>query len=77
MEECLTLQQAAEIAGYADTSTLRHAARHGRLRTVKPGPRLHMTPRAWLQEYLQNLRTGDYKRGGSKEGDAGDEVGGL
>jgi len=76
MEEYITLQQAAEIAGYADTSTLRHAARRGRLRTIKPGPRLHMTTGTWLQEYLQNLRSGDYKRGGQPKRNKSQDAGG-
>jgi hypothetical protein len=63
MEDYITLQQAAEIAGYRDAATLRIAANKGRLRTVKPSPLLHMTTRAWLDEYLASLRGGAYRRG--------------
>jgi len=71
MVEYITLQQAAEIAGYKTTSGLRNAALQGRLQTVKPGPRLHMTTRAWLDAYLATLRPGNYKRGLPKGQDAG------
>jgi hypothetical protein len=74
MEGYITLQQAAEIAGYTDTSTLRAAALKGRLRTVKPGPRLHMTTRAWLDEYLRSLRGGNYRRGLPKAQDSPSEA---
>ncbi len=75
MEEFITLNEAAEIAGYRDAATLRVAANKGRLRTVKPGPRLHMTTRPWLDAYLATLRPGNYKRGLPKGQDAGGEVG--
>ncbi len=75
MVEYITLQQAAEIAGYKTTSGLRNAALQGRLQTVKPGPRLHMTTRPWLDAYLATLRPGNYKRGLPKRQDAGGAAG--
>lgn len=74
MDDYITLQQAAKIAGYRDPATLRIAANKGRLRTVKPGPRLHMTKQAWLDDYLASLHLGNYKRGQPKGQDAGKKV---
>jgi len=76
MVEYITLQQAAEIAGYKTTSGLRNAALQGRLQTVKPGPRLHMTTRAWLDAYLAQVRPGKYKRGQPKSSAGQDAAGG-
>ena len=75
MQEFITLQQAAAIAGYSNTATLRAAAAAGRLQSVKPGPHLYMTTRPWLDAYLATLRPGNYKRGLPKGQDAGGEVG--
>lgn len=65
-EEYITLQQATEIAGYRNDSTLRAAARSGRLKTKSFGPRARLTTETWLQEYLAALRPGDYGRGALK-----------
>jgi len=63
MDEYITLQQAAERAGYRDAAALRIAARKGKLRTVKPSRTLHMTTQVWLDDYLAHVRPGNYKRG--------------
>ncbi len=63
MDAYITIQEAARVAGYASATNLHAAARLGRLRTIKPGPRARLTTRPWLDEYLQALRNGDYDRG--------------
>jgi len=79
MDEYITIQEAARTAGYASATNLHAAARLGRLRTIKPGPRARLTTRPWLDEYLQALRNGAYDRGqrrGPRKGeDAGGEAG--
>jgi len=48
--DLISLQEAAEYAGYRSASTLRKAAREGALRTVTLGPRAIMTgwmPTTW------------------------------
>lgn len=72
MKDDITLHQAAEIAAYRDAATLRIAANKGRLRTVKPGSRLHMTKRVWRDEYLTSWHPGNDKRGLRKGQDAGE-----
>jgi hypothetical protein len=62
-EEYITLTQAAALAGYNSTSTLQKAAREGRLKTVRVGPRVQVTTRAWLDEYLASLGAGKSRRG--------------
>ena len=76
MVEYITLQQAAEIAGYRDAAALRIAARKGKLRTVKPSLTLHMTTLAWLDDYLTQVRPGNYRRGQPKSSEAQDAGGG-
>ncbi len=76
-EEYITLQQATEIAGYRNDSTLRAAARAGRLKTKSFGPRARLTTETWLQEYLVALRPGAYGRGTLKgKGEATSSEGG-
>ena len=52
--EYLTLEEAARLAGHASASTLRAAARSGRLKTVKFSPRVQLTTREWLNDYLKS-----------------------
>lgn len=66
-EEYISFRQAAEIAGYRNPSALHAAARAGRLRSTSFGPHARVTTRAWLEEYLARVRTGDYKRGEARE----------
>jgi len=51
LTEYLTLPQAAERYGYRSDSTLRTAAREGKLRTKRLGPRAIVTTEAWVDEY--------------------------
>jgi hypothetical protein len=59
----MTLEKAAEMAGYQRASSLRVAVHQGRLRTLKVGKHMHLTTRQWLDEYLETVRRGDYHRG--------------
>ena len=68
--EYMTLEQAAKLAGYNSSSTLRLAAREGRLRTIRISPRVRLTTREWLEEYLAGVRAGKYGRGQPRSGDA-------
>ena len=52
--EYITLAEAARIAGHSSTSTLRTAARTGRLRTIRLSAHVQFTTRAWLDEYLKS-----------------------
>jgi len=71
VEEYITIEEAAQRAGYRDSNNLRTAARAGKLQTVLLGPRARMTTQPWLDEYLANVRPGNYKRGQQrKERDA-------
>ena len=47
----ISLQEAADYAGYRSASTLRKAAREGHLRVVRPSPRVILTTEAWVEEY--------------------------
>ena len=49
--EYLTLPAAAELYGYRSDSTLRTAARAGKLRTKRLGPRAIVTTEAWVDAY--------------------------
>jgi hypothetical protein len=62
----ITLSQAAELAGYKSVRPLQLAAQQGRLKTIKLGPRVQFTTRAWLDQYLAELRQGRYRRGEPK-----------
>jgi len=48
--DLISLQEAAEYAGYRSASTLRKAAREGTLRTVTLSPRAIMTTHDWLND---------------------------
>ncbi len=63
----MTLRKAAEQLGYSNHSSLRNAARLGRLRTVRVGIQL-FTTQAWLDEWRQNVRPGNYRRGQERTG---------
>ncbi len=55
----INLTEASKLAGLKDYSSLYRAARTGRLKTVTmaAGPRIvHLTTRAWLQEYQDGQR---------------------
>ena len=62
--DLISLQTAAEYAGYRSASTLRKAAREGTLRTVALGPRAIMTTYDWLAEYEVAV----YGKGGRPRG---------
>jgi hypothetical protein len=49
--EYLTLPAAAALYGYRSDSTLRTAAREGKLRTKRLGPRAIVTTEAWVDDY--------------------------
>lgn len=49
--DLISLQDAADYAGYRSVSTLRKAARDGTLRTVQLGPRAIMTTYDWVNDY--------------------------
>jgi len=49
--EDLTLPAAADLYGYRSDSTLRTAAREGKLRTKRLGPRAIVTTEAWVDDY--------------------------
>ncbi len=63
--DLISLQEAAEYAGYRSASTLRKAAREGTLRTVTLGPRAIMTTHDWLNEYELAV----YGKGGRPRGE--------
>jgi len=58
----MTLVQAAELLGYADTSALRHAARRGLLKTDRVG-KMHVTTREWLDAYTAHVQANRGGRG--------------
>jgi len=62
--DLISLQEAAEYAGYRSASTLRKAARAGTLRTVTLGPRAIMTTHEWVSAYEMAI----YGKGGRPRG---------
>jgi hypothetical protein len=46
--DLLTLEEAAEEAGYSSPSTLRKAAREGRLKVIRQGARTILTTAEWV-----------------------------
>lgn len=62
--DLISLQDAAEYAGYRSASTLRKAAREGALRTVTLGPRAIMTTHEWVADYELAV----YGKGGRPRG---------
>ena len=60
MTDDLTLEQAAELAGYASTASLRHAIGRNSLTAhyeVVNGRAVHMVRREDLERFLANRRT--------------------
>ncbi len=49
--DLISLHEAAQYGGYCSVSTLRKAAREGRLQVIQPSPRVILTTCAWLNEY--------------------------
>jgi hypothetical protein len=49
--DLLSLEEAASSCGYRSASSLRKAARDGRLRVVRLGPRAIMTTLDWVSDY--------------------------
>jgi hypothetical protein len=70
-DEYLTLEEAARLAGHASASTLRGAARSGRLKTVKFSPRVQLTTREWLNDYIESRWV---RRDGEDQGAAAEET---
>ena len=69
----MTLREASEKLGYRNHSTLRNAARLGRLHTVRVGVQL-FTTQEWLDAWYGQVHPGNYKRGLPKGQDAGGEA---
>jgi hypothetical protein len=53
--ELISLPEAADYAGYRSVSTLRTAARAGRLRGLQLSPRVILTTPAWVDAYDQSI----------------------
>ena len=49
--DLMTLEEAAEDAGYSSPSTLRKAAREGRLKVIRHGPHTILTTAEWVYAY--------------------------
>jgi hypothetical protein len=62
--DLMTLEEAAEDAGYSSASTLRKAAREGRLRVVRHGIRTILTTAEWVSAYEDRI----YGKGGRPRG---------
>jgi len=62
--DLMTLEEAAEDAGYRSPSTLRKAARDGRLQVIQHGTRTILTTAAWVSAY-EDLT---YGKGGRPRG---------
>lgn len=73
----LTLERAAQLAGYRSVSALRQAARDGRLRVTRHSPRSVVTTAGDLREFLSRLQQRGHARGQPRKGQdaAGDTVG--
>jgi hypothetical protein len=59
----LTLEQAAALTGYRSASTLRTAAREGRLRTERMSARVQWTTAGALRDYLAGQSARGFARG--------------
>ena len=53
--DLISLQEAADYAGYRSASTLRKAAREGHLRVIWPSAHIILTTRAWVEEYDRSI----------------------
>ena len=62
--DLLTLEEAAENAGYSSPSTLRKAARDGRLKVIRHGVRTILTTAEWVWAYSDTA----YGKGGRPRG---------
>ncbi len=62
--DLVTLEEAADSAGYRSLSTLRTAARDGRLRVVQLSPRTILTTHDWVSAYADHI----YGKGGRPRG---------
>lgn len=62
--DLLTLEEAADEAGYSSASTLRKAAREGHLRVIRHGTRTILTTAEWVQAY----EDATYGKGGRPRG---------
>ena len=62
--DLLTLEEAAEDAGYSSPSTLRKAAREGRLKVIRHGVRTILTTAEWVSAYEDTA----YGKGGRPRG---------
>jgi hypothetical protein len=62
--DLLTLKEAAEDAGYSSPSTLRKAAREGRLKVIRRGVRTILTTAEWVSAYEDTA----YGKGGRPRG---------
>ena len=62
--DLLTLEEAAEEAGYNSASTLRKAAREGRLKVIRHGARTILTTADWVAAYEDAV----YGKGGRPRG---------
>jgi hypothetical protein len=62
--DLLTLEEAAEDAGYSSPTTLRKAAREGRLQVTRHGRRTILTTAAWVSAYEDSA----YGNGGRPRG---------
>lgn len=80
MPQYITLTEAAHRAGYLSGSSLRAAAKAGRLKVLKVSNRVQLTTQPWLDAYMASLAVTDegkregWRRGQKrkpKEGDSG------
>jgi hypothetical protein len=62
--DLLTLEEAAEQVGYSSASTLRKAARDGRLKVIRHGARTILTTLEWVAAY----EDATYGKGGRPRG---------
>jgi hypothetical protein len=62
--DLLTLEEAAMEAGYLSPSTLRKAAREGRLKVIRRGARTILTTAEWVAAYEETV----FGKGGRPRG---------
>jgi len=62
--DLMTLEEAADDAGYSSPSTLRKAAREGRLKVIRRGVRTILTTAEWVSTY----EDATYGKGGRPRG---------
>ncbi len=62
--DLMTLEEAAEDAGYSSPSTLRKAARERRLKVIRHGTRTILTTAEWVSAYEDTT----YGKGGRPRG---------